>query len=165
MKKIVSKDGNANLDPESVLTAAQRAIVDAVLNLIVPPSADGRLPGAAEVGVPAFLVAEAADALPALCEELDELERRARARFARGFAALEARERGSLLGETRAQAPAFMSRLAMETLACYYQHDRVLEGLGLEARAPYPKGYEVVPGDLSLLAPVRARGKIYRDVT
>jgi len=161
----VSNDGNASLDPGSALTAVQRAILDAVLNLIVPPSADGRMPGAAEVGVPAYLLAEAADALPALREELDELERRARARCARGFAALEQGERRSLVEELRARQPAFLSRLAMETLACYYQHDRVLAGLGMEARPPYPKGYQVVQGDLSLLEPVRARGKIYRDVT
>jgi hypothetical protein len=160
----VTKDGPPILDAESPLTGAQRAILDAVLNLIVPPSADGRMPGAAEVGVPAYLFAEAADALPVLREELAEIERRASARFARGFAALGEGERRSLVEELRAQAPSFMSRLAMETLACYYQHDRVLEGLGMEARAPYPKGYQVVQGDLSLLAPVRARGKIYRDV-
>lgn len=160
----MSKDANASLAPGSALTAAQLASLDAVLDLIVPASADGRMPGAAEVGVPAYLLAEAADALPVLREELGELERRARACFVRGFIALAQRERQSLVEEMRTQAPAFMSRLAMETLACYYQNDRVLEGLGMEARPPYPKGYQVVQGDLFLLAPVRARGKIYRDV-
>jgi hypothetical protein len=150
-------------DSAQPLTAEQRALLDIVLNMIVPPSADGRMPGAAEVGVPAYLVAEAQDALPVLRQELDELDRRSHERAARGFASLEAAERKSLIEAMRAQAPSFMSRLAMETLACYYQHDRVLEGLGLEARPPYPKGYQVVQGDLSLLAPVRARGKIYRD--
>jgi hypothetical protein len=157
----VSSEGNT--DPGSALTPAQQAILDAVLNLIVPPSADGRMPGAAEVGVPAYLVAEAADALPALRDELALLEQRAQARHARGFAALGQGERQGLVEELRARDPAFMSRLAMETLACYYQHDRVLEGLGMEARPPYPKGYQVVQGDLSLLEPVRARGRIYRD--
>jgi len=145
------------------LTPLQRASLDLVLDMIVPPSAEGRMPGAAEVGVPAYLCAEAPDALPELCRELEELERRAHERFARGFAELEERERKSLVEAMRAQEPAFMSRLALETLACYYQHDRVLAGLGVEARPPYPKGYEVAPGDLSLLAPVRARGRIYRD--
>jgi hypothetical protein len=159
----VSKDADASLAPGSALTAAQLTALDAVLDLIVPPSADGRMPGAAEVGVPAFLLAEAADALPVLRGELEQLERRSSARFARNFIALSPGERHSLVEELRAQAPAFMSRLAMETLACYYQHDRVLEGLGMEARPPYPKGYEVAQGDLSLLDPVRARGKIYRD--
>lgn len=159
----MSQNANSTRTPESALTAAQLAALDAVLNLIVPPSADARMPGAAEVGVPAYLVAEAADALPVLRGELDELERCSNARFARGFAALNEDERRSLVGELRAQTPAFMNRLAMETLACYYQHDRVLEGLGVEARPPYPKGYQVAQGDLSLLEPVRARGKIYRD--
>ena len=145
------------------LTPVQRVNLDIVLDMIVPPSADGRMPGAAEVGVPAYLLAEAPDALPPLCRELEELERRSHERFARGFAELPQRERKSLIEAMRAQEPSFMSRLAMETLACYYQHDRVLGGLGLEARPPYPKGYQVVPGDLSLLEPVRARGKIYRD--
>ena len=159
----MSKDQDAASDPGSALTAAQLATLEAVLNLIVPASADGRMPGAAEVGVPAYLLAEAPDALPLLCRELEELERRSHERFARGFAELPQRERKSLIEAMRAQEPSFMSRLAMETLACYYQHDRVLGGLGLEARPPYPKGYQVVPGDLSLLEPVRARGKIYRD--
>ncbi|MFA5915849.1 MAG: gluconate 2-dehydrogenase subunit 3 family protein [Burkholderiales bacterium] len=145
------------------LTPVQRVNLDIVLDMIVPPSADGRMPGAAEVGVPAYLLAEAPDALPPLCRELEELERRSHERFARGFAELPQRERKSLIEAMRAQEPSFMSRLAMETLACYYQHDRVLGGLGLEARPPYPKGYQVLPGDLSLLEPVRARGKIYRD--
>ncbi|MCX7141222.1 MAG: gluconate 2-dehydrogenase subunit 3 family protein [Proteobacteria bacterium] len=140
-----------------------RAMLDIVLNMIVPPSADARMPGAAEVGVPAYLAAEAPDALPVLRQELDELDRRSHERWARGFAELEEVERKTLVGEIRAQAPSFMNRLAMETMACYYQHDRVLAGLGREARPPYPKGYQVASGDLSLLDPVRARGKIYRD--
>jgi hypothetical protein len=146
-----------------LLTPEQRGMLDLVLNMIVPPSADGRMPGAAEVGVPAYLFAEAPDALPALRLELEELELRTRDRFARGFAELEQAERQTMIDAMRAQAPSFMSRLAMETLACYYQHDHVVEGLGREARPPYPKGYQVVQGDLSLLEPVRARGKIYRD--
>jgi hypothetical protein len=31
-------------------------------------------------------------------------------------------------------------------------------------RAPFPKGFELEAGDLSLLDPVRARPKVYRDV-
>lgn len=145
------------------LMAEQLAILDIVLDMIVPPSADARMPGAAEVGVPAYLAAEAPDALPVLRQELEELDRRSRERWARGFAEMEDIERRKLVDEMRAQAPSFMSRLAAEALACYYQHDRVVEALGREARPPYPKGYQVVQGDLSLLDPVRARGKIYRD--
>src|SRR5450756_2899859 len=76
-------------DSGQPLTSGQRATLDIVLNMIVPPSADGRMPGAAEVGVPAYLFAEAPDALPVVCQELEELDRRSRERFARGFAELE----------------------------------------------------------------------------
>jgi len=150
-------------DADQMLTSTQRASLDRVLNLIIPPSADGRMPGAAEVGVPDYLAAEAPDALPLLCRELDELEQQSRERFARGFAELESGERKSLIDAMRAQDPLFMNRLVHELLACYYQHDRVLEGLGLEARPPFPKGYQIAQGDMRLLAPVRARGKMYRD--
>jgi hypothetical protein len=146
-----------------LLNEVRSAILDRVLDLIVPPSADGRLPGAAALGVPEYLVANAPDALAVLCRELDSLEARARERFAHGFSALDAAQRQSLVDEARAQDPAFMSRLALETVTCYYQHDRVLEALGLETRPPYPQGFQVIAGDLTLLGPVRRRGKLYRD--
>jgi hypothetical protein len=155
----VSAEGTAAVP----LSATQRAILDAVLDLIVPPSADGRLPGAAEVGVPEWMAAQVPDAFARLREELDALDRRAREAHAAGFAELDAPRRQALVDAIRAASPSFMSRLAVETVTCYYLHDRVLQGLGMELRPPAPKGYQVVQGDLSLLAPVRARGRIWRD--
>jgi hypothetical protein len=38
-----------------------------------------------------------------------------------------------------------------------------MRSLGMEARAPFPKGFEVPAGDYDLLDPVRARGPIWRD--
>ena len=65
----------------------------------------------------------------------------------------------------RARDPSALQQLALETVTCYYQQDRVLEGLGMEARPPFPTGYRVEQGDLSLLKPVIARGKICRDTS
>lgn len=45
---------------------------------------------------------------------------------------------------------------------CYYRDDRVMTSLGMELRAPHPKGYEVATGDWSLLEPVRRRQSFYR---
>jgi len=50
-------------------------------------------------------------------------------------------------------------------LQCYYRDDRVMRSLGLEVRPPFPKGFEVEQGDWSLLDLVRARPKLYREVT
>ena len=48
-------------------------------------------------------------------------------------------------------------------LGAYYRDDRVLLAIGHEARAPFPKGYDVEQGDWSLLDPVRRRAQFWRD--
>jgi hypothetical protein len=53
----MSTDRVDSADSSQPLTSGQRASLDIVLDMIVPPSADGRMPGAAEVGVPAYVVA------------------------------------------------------------------------------------------------------------
>jgi hypothetical protein len=159
----VNASPNEDIQTDGALSVSQRETLDAVLDCIVPPSAERRLPGASEVGVPAYLAERAADALPGVRQELDELDRHARERHALSFAALDGIRKQSLVDDVRAREPAFMSRLALETVSCYYQHDLVLEALGMEARPPYPKGYEVLRGDLGLLEPVRRLGRLYRD--
>lgn len=149
--------------PGPHLTAAQRETLRILLDMIVPASADGRLPGAAEIDVVLRHVVQAEGTLAALREQLDALQREAMARFGTGFAALDNARRISLTEDMRARDPVLLDQLALEAVTWYYQEDRVLEGLGLEARPPYPKGYQVEQGDLSLLQPVIARGKIYRD--
>jgi hypothetical protein len=163
---------------DSPVSAVQRATLDAVLNMIVPASEDGRLPSAVEVGVldhirdaaagDAVAGAPAAgdpahDLIDTLREELDRLDDQARTQFGGAFAELAADDQQTLVDNIRSNDPRFMSGLAMVTMTRYYQHDRVLEALGMEARAPYPQGYEVLSGDLSLLDPVIQRGKRYRD--
>ncbi len=158
---------------DSPVSAVQRATLDAVLNIIVPASEDGRLPSAVEVGVldhirdaaagDAVAGAPAHDLIDTLREELDRLDDQARTQFGGAFAELAADDQETLVDNIRSNDPRFMSGLAMVTVTCYYQHDRVLEALGMEARAPYPQGYEVLSGDLSLLDPVIQRGKRYRD--
>ena len=60
--------------------------------------------------------------------------------------------------------PVLAATLAGLVVACYYRDDRVMRSLGLEPRPPYPQGFEVEPGDYaSLLEPVRARGRLWRD--
>jgi hypothetical protein len=54
--------------------------------------------------------------------------------------------------------------LTMLTMQCYYRDDRVMRSLEMPVRAPFPEGYEIDDGDYSLLDPVRARGRIYRQV-
>ena len=141
----------------------QCSILDIVLDMIVPPGSDGRLPGASQVGVPAHLMAWAPPLILVLAAELDRLAAESRSRHGCDFPALQAAQCQALVDAIRWGAPGFMRQLALETVTCYYQDDRVLAALDEPLRAPYPQGYQVLQGDLGLLAPVRRRGKMYRD--
>ena len=57
--------------------------------------------------------------------------------------------------------PATLSRVIVQ---CYYRDDRVVRSLGLEPGPPFPRGRTLEQGDWSLLDPVRARPKLWRDV-
>lgn len=148
---------------DSPLSERQRRNLRVVLDMIVPASDDGRKPSAAEVDVLGYIQRHEAETVPTLCIELDRLDAAAEAAFARPFAEVEATARLELVDEMRTREPRFLRTLALQTVTCYYQDDRVVFALGLEARPPFPEGHDVVPGDLSLLDPVRARNKLYRE--
>jgi hypothetical protein len=147
------------------LSDAQRTALTAVLDAIVPPSADGRLPGAGEIGLADRIEARLGAMIAFTAHGLDALDALARERGARGFAALAAPERAEVLNAHAAADPGFLPGLIFQTYSAYYEHPRVMEGLGLEPRPPHPKGYALEQPDLdALLAPVRARAKLYREV-
>jgi hypothetical protein len=62
--------------------------------------------------------------------------------------------------EAGGQPAAALGRLVAKV---YYRNDRVLEAIGYEARAPFPKGHVVEQGDWSLLDGVRGRPLLWRD--
>ena len=154
---------DAIIGTDHPLSAAQRRCLALVLDRIIPASDDGRKPSAAEVDVLGYIRDRESHTLAALGEELQRLDAEAAVRHGAPFAALDAETRHRLMDDLRSSEPNFLHTLALQAAACYYQDDRVLEALGLEPRPPYPKGYEVPAGDLSLLDPVRRRGRIYRD--
>ena len=83
--------------------------------------------------------------------------------YGRKFLSLNDSEQTQLIEKFRRKVPKFYNRLTAEIIQCYYQNDDVLTAIGLEARPPFPKGYFLEEGDLTLLEPVFLRGKIYRD--
>lgn len=132
-----------------------------VLNQIIPPSSDGRMPGAADIDFLAF--AESRSSLLWIREGLEKIQDESRMRFRRGPAELtdsEAIELMKIVARTRRD---FFNRFSHMVIQCYYQNDRVLAAIGVELRAPFPKGYDVEAGDLTLLEEVFNRGRIYRD--
>ena len=137
-----------------------RSTLASLLDALLPPSGDGRLPGAGELGLAAWVEERA--------REGSALERflgsPLAALAARGLAALAPEEKLAAAKELeRTQPDAFRELLAV-TYGGYYQHPRVVAALGLEPRPPFPKGYTVAPSDLSLLDPVRRRAPFFRTV-
>jgi hypothetical protein len=143
------------------LSADERRALACVLDALIPPSGDGRLPGAGEAGVASHVervLATLPDLRAMVIEGLRDLETQARAQHERAFTALDHVERAALVA-----MQGFGYALIPHTYVGYYQCDAVLEAIGMEARPPHPKGYAVPENDLSLLTAVRTRGKRYRD--
>ena len=136
-----------------------------VLDQIVPSSGDGRLPGAGEAGLVDYIakaIEQSPDLAPAIEEGLAALAELSREHGA-AFPELTDEQKTAVMAELGTKAPAFLGGLTYQTYVGYYQHPRVLEGLGVPGRPPHPEGYELETGDLSLLDPVRARPKLYRE--
>ena len=139
----------------------ERRTLAGVLDEIIPPSGDGRLPGAGELGLAGYVdeaLRKMPDLRPMIAQGLSDLDQQARARGARDFAALPKADRLELLNQQALVLP-----LTFHTYGGYYQHPRVVAALGLEPRPPHPKGYEMEPNDLTLLDAVRRRPKLYRE--
>lgn len=152
-------------DEDALLTPEQHRDLSAVLDEIVPPSADGRLPGAGAVGVSHAIEAKMreSDALqPAVLDGLRVLAGLAREAGAAAFADVPPGERRALLERAAEDAPAFLPGLVFQTYVHYYHEPSVLEGLGIPARPPHPEGYALAPLDERLLEPVRGRPPLYR---
>ena len=139
----------------------EKRVLSSVLDEIIPPSDDGRLPGAGQLGLAGYVV-EALQKTPELqsmiAQGLSDLDNLARSRNAPDFAALSREDKLQLLNEW-----GFVLPLTLHAYTGYYQHPQVVEALGLEARPPHPKGYQMEPNDLTLLDAVRRRPKLYRE--
>jgi Gluconate 2-dehydrogenase subunit 3 len=139
----------------------ERRVLASVLDEIIPPSADGKLPGAGQLGLVDYIDAalqKTPELRSMIAQGLLELDTLARNRKAPGFAALAREDKLQLLNEW-----GFVLPLTFHAYTGYYQQARVVEALGLEARPPHPKGYHMEPNDLSLLDAVRQRPKLYRE--
>jgi hypothetical protein len=142
-----------------------RMVAD-LLDLVIPPTADGRLPGASALGL-AEHVARTVDRTPMLAGVveygLSALRDAAAQRNPGGWTALSAGEKADVWATFAASDQFFLPALLFLAYSGYYLDPRVLDRLGMEARAPHPVGYPMSPDDWTLLEPVRRRGKMFRE--
>lgn len=144
---------------DAPLNPAQRASLRVAAALVIPASAQWNVPGADD---------------PAILADIERTLGRDREPVLAALALLDKAAGGPLADQPperqvaagawlREHHRALADTLAAQVICCYYRDDRVMRSIGLEPRPPYPLGYDAPAGDLGLLAPVRARGRVWRE--
>ena len=144
---------------QAELTDAERRSLRCVVANMIPASAEYGVPGADDDTIFADIVASLDREIGPVRQALARLDQLCGHPFAEAAADQQCR----VLDQFRKDNPTLTSALIAATVRCYYRDDRVMRSLGMEPRPPFPKGFDVAQGDWSLLDPVRARGKVYRD--
>jgi hypothetical protein len=144
-----------------MLSADQCRSLRCLAEMMIPASAEYGVPSAGDDAIFADILrsfGRDAEHVLAVLRTLDEM--------AGGvFADLEPARREAVAARLHDSAGQSLIYLERIILQCYYRDDRVMRSLGLEVRPPYPKGFEVEQGEWSLLDPVRARRKLYREIS
>ena len=145
-------------DSES-LSAAELRDLKCIAGMIIPASTEFGVPGADDPVIFADIVKSLGRDQRDVQAAINSLCALAGGTFADQDASL----RYAATESFRARGGPEVAALSRAILQCYYRDDRVVLSLGLEARPPFPKGHTLEQGDWSLLDPVRARPKLWRD--
>ncbi len=137
-----------------------RALLDAILDQLIPANPDRAIPGAGELGVAGFIEDRA----------MQDGEFRNRVssllHCAQGMAGEVSPD---VVRQLETTLPDAFASLLIETYKGYYCRPDMRARVGVGAHPVHPTGYDVAretPEMLAeLTAPVRARGPVYRDPT
>jgi len=143
---------------------AERAALDVLMDLLIPASADGRMPAARSLRLYDNIATMRSRERTILGEGLAELDQRALADHGVSFAQLDQAQAKALVDAMRAEGSVFVQTFVAQTVGRYVSHPSVMPLLGLEVRPLWPQGNLVAEGDWSLLEVVREREKFYRKV-
>ena len=143
---------------------AERAALDVLMDLLIPASADGRMPAARTLRLYDNIATMRSRERTILGDGLAELDRRALAELGVAFAKLDEARAKALVDAMREEGSAFVQTFVAQTVGRYVSHPSVMPLLGLEVRPLWPQGNVVAEGDWSLLDVVREREKFYRKV-
>lgn len=139
----------------------ERELLDAVLDQIIPASADGRIPAAGALGVADFIGRNVAGDV-----ELGALFRQGLAKAAVLVSAHDAHVDVRIVARIEQEEPAFFEALLRQTYMGYYSRGDVRALFGLSPKPTQPDGYDVPPDDpeemAALIEPVKKRGSCYR---
>lgn len=146
------------MSEQMTLTPRQRQDLRTIAAMIIPQSEEYRVPGADDEIIQADILATLGRDTRPVAAALDHLARLA----GMPLADLAPDARDDVAQQFRSAGGVPAATLVRVVLQCYYRDDRVLGSLGIELRAPFPKGHVLPDGDWSLLDPVKARGGTLR---
>jgi hypothetical protein len=146
-------------DSENKLSAAEIRDLGDIAGTMIPESAAFGVPGADDSAILDDIASTMGRDLPLVREALAAIA----AKAGGPFAALDRDGREALINDYTTSGGAAAATLGRVIVSAYYRDDRVLLALGLEARAPFPKGHALEQGDWSLLDAVRKRAPFWRD--
>ena len=162
---------------DNPFTDHEQYTLAAFAGAVIPASADFDVPGADDPAIVADILATARRYAEPVAAGLRLQDTVARAKYGVAFADLDADAKADFVARSNraggwddieweydAAGIAGQRTLLSIVLQCYYRDDRVMQSLGMEARSPFPQGFDVEQGDWSLLEPVRKRGRMYRPV-
>jgi len=144
-----------------MLTADQCRSLRCLAEMMIPASAEYAVPSAGDEAIFADILrsfGHDGEHVLAALRTLDEMAGSV-------FADLKPARQEAVAARLRESGSDSLMYLSRIILQCYYRDDRVMRSLGLEARPPYPKGFELEQGDWSLLDPVRAGPPLFREVS
>ena len=143
----------------SGLTEDEISDLREIAGTMIPADPALGMPGADDRDILADIVRSVGRDLPQVREAVAAIAKKSGG----VFAGMDRDGREALLNDYHANGGAPAATLGRVILGAYYRDDRVLLAIGHEARAPFPKGYDVEQGDWSLLDPVRHRAQFWRD--
>ena len=146
-------------DSEPGLSATELRDLRDIAGTMIPDDPALGMPGADDPAILADLAKSLGRDLPRVREAVAAIATKS----VGAFADMDRDRREALINDYYASGGAPAVTLGRVIVGAYYRDDRVLLALGLEARAPFPKGYTLEQGDWSLLDAVRKRAPFWRD--
>ncbi len=132
----------------------------ALLDLVIPPSASGELPGAGTLGLStAVVTALQADPMigPLVEAGLPAVQDTALSQHPQGLAGMTPQAGVKVIEDQLVAHPMFIMGILRYLYPSYYQHPQVLAGIGEPPRPPFPEGFDVEVTDAALLEKLQAR--------
>jgi len=146
---------------ELKLNKRQIAVINSLLEFLIPSSEDKGMPSAAKIGFIDYVIGN--DLVGLIAQGVVLLESLSMDVFNSSFSALTLKEKEVVLQKNTRIWNIYLNELSPHILRCYYTSPEVLKAIGIDPSPPYPYGSNVYNGDLTLLERVYARSKIYRD--